>query len=195
MDSDSTRQAILEAVTTCIEKYGIDRLTTRRIAEEAGTNIASINYHFRSKEKLIAEALTMTVRHMLQDVEAAIEEHGQPFEQVLEDVFFYLLDGGLRFPGISTAHLYAAVVEKDYNSPGAKGIRQVFDHLAGRAAREYPGKDPDELRFLLSKICTSIMFILLAPDFFPQADRYQPAGEGNRRRIAGSYARLFLAAV
>ena len=45
MDKIPPRQLILEAVVTCIEKYGIDKLTTRRIAEAAGTNVASINYY------------------------------------------------------------------------------------------------------------------------------------------------------
>src|SRR3989304_1629807 len=101
--SASTRRAILEAAVTCIEKFGIDRMTTRRIAQEAGTNIASINYHFRTKDQLVAEALTMTANHMLEDVFAEIEVQGTPFRQILENVLFYLIDGGLRFPRTPTA--------------------------------------------------------------------------------------------
>src|SRR5574341_1009582 len=51
----SPRDQILGAVLTAIEKHGIDSLTTRKIAEEAGTNIASINYYFRSKDLLVEE--------------------------------------------------------------------------------------------------------------------------------------------
>ena len=192
MDKETTRDLILEAVTTCIEKYGIDHLTTRKIAEEAGTNIASINYYFRSKEQLVAEALTMTIQHMLQDVNAAIQNEELPFEQALEEVFFYLLDGGLRFPGITTAHLYAAVVEKSYDSPGARGIRGVFDALSQRAIQELAGKDPEKVRYLLSQTTASIMFTLLAPDFFSLAPQYQPSVTENRRRLAKELTRSFL---
>ena len=55
----------------CIEKDGINNLTTRAIAREAGTNIASINYYFRSKDALVAEALQMSLDHMLGDIRAA----------------------------------------------------------------------------------------------------------------------------
>ncbi len=73
-EKNATRRAILEAVVTCIEKYGIDKVTTRKIAVEAGTNIASINYYFRSKDELIEETLSMTIHHMMEDVFLAIDD-------------------------------------------------------------------------------------------------------------------------
>jgi AcrR family transcriptional regulator len=194
MEKTPPRKLIIEAVVTCIEKYGIDQLTTRKIAEEAGTNIASINYYFHSKEQLVDEALTMTINHMMQDLMAVIETPDLSFDQVLQEVFFYLVDGVMRFPGISMAHLYGAVVEKRYDSPGAKGINRVFDSLVQRAVREYPGKDPDGLRLLLSQTVGSVMFMILAPDFFPVAKKFRPINSENCRRLAEQYGRVFLEA-
>ncbi|MEW6093980.1 MAG: TetR/AcrR family transcriptional regulator [Chloroflexota bacterium] len=195
MTKTSARQLILEAVATCIEKYGIDKLTTRKIAEEAGTNVASINYYFRSKDELVAEALMMTIRHMMEDVFVAIDEQDSPFQAVLEDVFFYLIDGATRFPGISTAHLYAAVVEKRYDSPGALAIVRVFERLVEGAMAEYPGKDPGQIRFLLSQVISAIMFAMLAPGFFPLPEKVQPLDEERCRAIAKSYAKTFFSAM
>jgi AcrR family transcriptional regulator len=189
------RRLIIEAVVTCIEKYGIDQLTTRKIAEEAGTNIASINYYFRSKEQLVDEALTMTINHMIGDLLAVIEAPDRSFEQALDEVFFYLIDGVMRFPGISMAHLYGAVVEKRYDSPGAKGINRVFDSLVQRATREFPGRDPEGLRLLLAQIASSVMFTILAPGFFTVAERFRPINSANCRRLAEQYGRVFLEAV
>ena len=194
MEKTPPRQLIIDAVLTCVEKYGIDRLTTRRIAEQAGTNIASINYYFRSKEQLVDEALTMTVNHMVQDVIAVTEAPDLSFEQVLKEVFFYLLDGVMRFPGISMAHLYGAVVEKRYDSPGAKGINKVFDSLVQRAIREYPSQDPDGLRLLLAQIVGSVMFTMLAPNLLPVAKKYQPVTAEHCRLLAEEYARVILEA-
>lgn len=190
-DDRTTRQMILEAVVTCIERDGIDRLTTRSIAREAGTNIASINYHFRTKDQLVAEALTMTINHMLVDVYAEIEVEGIPFRVVLQNVLFYLIDGALRFPGITTAHLYRAVVEKDYASPGAVAIRRAFDRLAKRAIGDLPDEDPAKLRFSLSLVLSSIMFTMLAPNFFKLAKPYQPSSAARRRGLAEAYAAMF----
>jgi AcrR family transcriptional regulator len=191
MDKTPAQQLILEAVVTCIEKYGIDKLTTRKIAKEAGTNIASINYYFRSKEHLVSEALTMTINHMKQDVIAAIDEPGLPFQERLENVFFYLIEGGVRFQGITTAHLYSAVVEKRYDSPGAQGINEIFDQLAQRAALEYPQHKSEDIQFLLSQIFGSILFIMLAPNFFSLPQKYQPISPENCRGLAERFARIF----
>ncbi len=189
----ATRQAILEAVVTCIEKYGIDKVTTRKIAVEAGTNIASINYYFRSKDELIEETLSMTIRHMMEDVIAAIDDAGKPFDAALTELVSYLIDGGRRFPGISKAHLYRAVVQGDKQSISAQVFTKVFDHLAQRAVREYPSKSPKELRFALSQMLSSIMFFMLSPDFFPLSREYQFTNTRNTGTLTDSYTRQFKA--
>ena len=195
MDKVPTRQLIIEAVLDCIEKYGIDKLTTRKIAEEAGTNIASINYHFRTKDDLVAEALSMSINHMMEDVFAAIDNRQQPFREILTEVFFYLIDGGFRFPGITTAHLYNAVTQNHYDSPGAVAINKVFDRLAARATEEYPHKDPDEVHFLLSQVVSSILFTMLVPGFFPVAGQFRLTSSENCQRLAQRYAAVFFQSV
>ena len=192
-EKTATRGLILEAVVTCIEKYGIDKLTTRNIAAEAGTNIASINYHFRSKDEFLAEALSMTINHMLEDVFVAIDDLQQPFEKALTIRVLLLLDGNRRFPGVSRAHLYKAVMQQDYASISAHAMVRVFDRLAQRAIREYPAKNPRQLRLTISQILSSIMFSLLAPDFLPVAREYRLTSAKNARRLAASYTSIFRA--
>jgi AcrR family transcriptional regulator len=192
-EKTTTKQLILEAVVTCIEKYGVDKITTRKIAEEAGTNIASINYHFRSKEDLVAETLSMTIKHMMEDVYAAIDDTKQPFKKNLEDVFFYLLDGCLRFPGISRAHLYKAISEQQYDTVGAKAMQNVFDKLVEKSMKEYPKRNPEEIRLRLSQILSSILFSLLAPNFLSTTKKFQLTSSENARRLAASYVEAFLA--
>jgi AcrR family transcriptional regulator len=190
-DDRTTREAILEAVVTCIERDGIDHLTTRAIAREAGTNIASINYHFRTKDQLVAEVLSMTIDHALEDVYADIEADDISFRRVLENVLFYLIDGGLRFPEITTAHLYRAVIDKDYDSAGAIAIRKAYERLAKRAITELPSEDPARIRFLLSHLLGSVMFTLLAPDFFKLKKPYRPSDLARRRSLAREYTVMF----
>ncbi len=190
---NATRQAILEAVVSCIEKYGIDKVTTRKIAVEAGTNIASINYYFRSKDELIEETLSMTIRHMMEDVITAIDDTQRPFDSALNEFLVYLIDGGRRFPGISRAHLYRAVVQQDKQSISAQAFVKVFDRLAQRAAKEYPSKSPKELRFALAQLLSSIMFFMLSPDFFPLPREYQFSNTKNTRALVDSYTKQFKA--
>ncbi len=188
-DKTGTRHLILEAVVACIEKYGIDKVTTRKIALEAGTNIASINYYFHSKDELLAEALSMTINHMLEDVFIAIDDLHLPFERMLANVFFYLLDGSLKFPGVSRAHLYKSVVERDRDSVSVRAMVKLFDRLSQRAAHEYPARAPQEIRLAVSQVLSSILFSMLAPDFFPLSREYRPTSPKNVRGLADSYAK------
>ena len=191
----STRRLILEAVVTCIEKFGLEQITTRKIAVEAGTNIASINYHFRSKDHLVAEAFSMTIKHMLQDVFAAIDDSSRGFEATLTDVLFYLLEGSLRFPGISRAHLNQAIRSPQRDTISARAMSKVFDGLASRAARAYPNKDQQLLRLRLAQVLSAVMLAILKPDFFKVARKYQLTSTKHAKQLAASYAAMFLAAI
>ncbi len=184
------RQLILEAVITCIEKYGLENVTTRKIAIAAGTNVAAINYYFRSKDDLIAETLSMTINHMLEDVFAAMDVPGESFETTLTNVLFYLLEGQLRFPGTTRAHLNQAISRRD--SVSARAMTRVFQRLADRAALAFPRLERQNLQLRVSQIMASILFMMMAPGFF-RAPRAHRLTSGDRaRQLAASYTSLFM---
>jgi AcrR family transcriptional regulator len=54
--TEDTRKAILEAALQIVGQGGFESLTIRAIAERAGIGVGTVNYHFGSKAKAIAEA-------------------------------------------------------------------------------------------------------------------------------------------
>ncbi len=76
----SNRQALLEGAIQCIGERDYSEVTTRDIASAAGANVASIRYHFGSKDALVAEALGEGFRRWLADfmVEAAKSKSEDP---------------------------------------------------------------------------------------------------------------------
>jgi AcrR family transcriptional regulator len=54
---DSTEGRIIAAAVRLFAERGIDAVSLRSIMAAAGTNIASIHYHFGSKEALVREAI------------------------------------------------------------------------------------------------------------------------------------------
>ena len=194
MEKTSPRQLILTAVVTCIEKYGLDKLTTRRIAEEAGTNIASINYYFRTKAALVNEALSMTINHMLEDVRLAIRDEQKTFLEAFEDVLFYLIEGNLHFPGITAAHLYDAVFERNTDTLGSQVMNQLFEEVAQRAIQEYPQNDIHAMRFVLSQIFAAVLLMMLSPDFFHSVDLLKMTNSEECRALAKRYTLMFASA-
>jgi AcrR family transcriptional regulator len=61
----SNRQALLDGALRCLQDRGYGDVSTRDIALTAKANVASIAYHFGSKDGLIAEALAEGFRRWL----------------------------------------------------------------------------------------------------------------------------------
>jgi AcrR family transcriptional regulator len=71
-DSNS-KDRLLQGALTCIAQRGYAATSSRDIAKAAGANVASINYHFGSKEALVNEALSQCFGMWNQRVDEAFE--------------------------------------------------------------------------------------------------------------------------
>jgi AcrR family transcriptional regulator len=60
MAQASHREQLIEGAIECLRTKGYARTTARDIAAAANANLASIGYHFGSKEALLNEAITRT---------------------------------------------------------------------------------------------------------------------------------------
>ncbi len=69
----SNRQVLLEATLRCLEELPPERVTARVIAGEARANLASITYHFGSKEGLVTEAIILGLDRWLAEVESDLD--------------------------------------------------------------------------------------------------------------------------
>jgi AcrR family transcriptional regulator len=80
MPSDRTRTAILDAAERLYADRGFGDVTLRDIVAAAGVNLAAVNYHFGSKDELIAELfVTRSLannRVRLKELKAAEEAGG-----------------------------------------------------------------------------------------------------------------------
>lgn len=56
--SDASRQAIIQAVWILIAGGGIEHVTFRRVAEQAGVSVGRIQHHFGTRDKLVLAACT-----------------------------------------------------------------------------------------------------------------------------------------
>ena len=75
MPSDRTRASILDAAERLYADRGFSDVTLRDIVAAAGVNLAAVNYHFGSKDELIAELFVTrsiaTNRERLNELRAA----------------------------------------------------------------------------------------------------------------------------
>jgi AcrR family transcriptional regulator len=87
----SNRSNLIEGTLRCLERLAPERLTARAIVEESGANLASINYHFGSKDNLVTEAVIEGLDRWLADIDSRLGEleSNQPavrFRRALEVV-------------------------------------------------------------------------------------------------------------
>jgi AcrR family transcriptional regulator len=93
MPEQDTKKRIVEASTYLFGVKGFDGTSTREIAKLAGVNIASLNYHFRSKQGLhqevtacvIEEFKTKIANVAKQDLKSTAEFAQKLFETMTED--------------------------------------------------------------------------------------------------------------
>ena len=69
------REALLAGAKRCIVEKGYAHTTARDIVAASGTNLASIGYHFGSKDALLDAAILDSFDDWDEDIQAALGEH------------------------------------------------------------------------------------------------------------------------
>lgn len=68
----STSAVILEALLTVVDEQGLDRVTVREVAREAGVSIGAVQHHFPTKEAMVSAAFAEVVRRIRERVAAHV---------------------------------------------------------------------------------------------------------------------------
>lgn len=84
MSAAERRLQLVDAAIRVAAREGVAATTTRRIAAEAGVNLATVHYCFASKQDLLKEVLATIVTE-LQDAVQADLRPGLPVEVLLRD--------------------------------------------------------------------------------------------------------------
>src|SRR3954453_5634394 len=155
MASDHTRTAIINAAEKLYAERGFGEVTLRDIVAAAEVNLAAVNYHFGSKDELIAELFVTrslaTNRERLNDLKAAEEKGGgrAPIDAILHALVGPTLRGCLgpdREGATAARFMTPASIE---SVPPIRRIKnREVDPLRKFVAamrRSLPGRDDSEL--------------------------------------------------
>src|SRR5260221_8076178 len=80
----STEEKIKVAARKVFLRKGFSATRTRDIAEEAGINLALLNYYFRSKQKLFEEVMREKIQTLLQTVIPVLNNQSTNLEKKIE---------------------------------------------------------------------------------------------------------------
>jgi AcrR family transcriptional regulator len=155
MPTDHTRTAILSAAERLYADRGFGEVTLRDIVAAADVNLAAVNYHFGSKDELIAELFVTrslaTNRERLTELKSAEEAGGgsASIDAILRALVGPTLRGCLgpdRERSTAARFMIRASIE---SVPPIRRIKnREIDHLKKFAAamrRSLPGRDDAEL--------------------------------------------------
>lgn len=159
----STRENILKATLELINEEGIDSITIRKVAARANTNIALINYHFKSKENLLDQVIREYLLSKFKNVFNLLEEPDvlpkvklknflvNYANCLLENVDIFkkaLLTGKMVF---NSQHDFVIFL----TSLGFNKLQKVISEITGE-------KDPLKLTFYMFQIAGGIIFPIIA---------------------------------
>ena len=86
MASSDTRSQLIQATRDAIRDVGMGGATAREITGRASANLASIPYHFGSKDALVAEALVVETRELVAPVLQLLSSDRPATERATEAV-------------------------------------------------------------------------------------------------------------
>ena len=98
----STEQKIKDAARIVFMKKGYAATRTRDIAEEAGINLALLNYYFRSKQKLFEIIMMETLSRFFNSVISVFNDENTTLESKVRELASRYIDTLIREPEIPT---------------------------------------------------------------------------------------------
>jgi TetR/AcrR family transcriptional regulator, regulator of cefoperazone and chloramphenicol sensitivity len=127
MSNEEIKQKILYGTIECVEKYGLRNVTTRRITEMSGVNVAAINYHFGSKENLINAVLKITLDEgFVNNIEDYSEHWEKNTRHALVNYLKDTVKGMMNYPGLTRAHFSGSFNNNNNDSYSIQRLNQFL---------------------------------------------------------------------
>jgi AcrR family transcriptional regulator len=182
MDDKKVEEKIIEAAIECIEKFGIQDTTNRKIAEIAGINSAAINYYFRSKDVLIRRVMEVTLDNAF-DWKDFSKNEGLPPKEKTIAIFEELVSGGIQYPGLTRAHFYELVTGGNYDALVVERFNDFVIDLSNDLEKSAIKMDKEQLNLACMQISSAVMMMILTPSVFKKKFNFDLHNEQHRKQF------------
>ncbi len=191
----SVRDRIMLATVTCIERDGMDAVTVRGIAKEAGVNSAAINYYFGTKQKLIEATLQHVLRQefigSLAELDEAVEAERGDLRAGLANFLTEFFGNMLRWPRVTEAHLHDALMRQDYDGTTIREANAFFEQFLARIRPVLAKGSEADLKLSVIQMWSAMLLLSLMPRLFERFCEVAPSDaewqEKYVRRLLGHF--------
>jgi AcrR family transcriptional regulator len=150
-DPLSTEEKIKEAARKVFLRKGFSGTRTRDIAEEAGINLALLNYYFRSKQKLFDEVMKEKIQTLLKTIIPVLQDNSTTLEEKIKLMvsnYFKVLSKNNDLPIFVLNELRKNNISFISNLPVGKAILQTSFMLQLKQRKT----NVDPVHFLMSML-------------------------------------------
>lgn len=179
----TSNEKLLLATIAVIERKGIQAVTVRDIAREANVNVAAVNYHFGTKDTLLEETLKLTMQNALVDWKEMLEREYHTPHKLFTDIFSYSLDGIIKYPNITRAHLHDAIIRNEYHGLFIKKFKAFLVALADKVASVDSGRNREYIELSIVQMFSALLFAGLAPGLYSGLKKFKVHTEPGRRKF------------
>jgi AcrR family transcriptional regulator len=165
VDHDQRRVRIAEALQRLITRQGMEGVSLRHVAAEAGISMGSVQHYFRSKDEMLLFALEHRRRLREERIRTKVLADGEPTpRRILRACLVEMLPRDERSAAdwlVGVAFFNRAVADPELAKVYAEGMPELFAFFAGQireaqsAGEVGPGADPDHEAAILWALADS----------------------------------------
>ncbi|HET6432862.1 TetR/AcrR family transcriptional regulator [Dyella sp.] len=132
----STKERILAAAESLFAQRGFDGASLRQLTASAGVNLAAVNYHFGSKEKLVEQVFKRRLDALNQHRLAELAKVAGRADTTLEDVLAAYIRPALELSHEGNGSLFMRVLARAF-AEHDDTLRQFLSDNYGHVMRQF----------------------------------------------------------
>jgi AcrR family transcriptional regulator len=167
-NKDGVKQKIINSSIEIIGKEGIDELTTRKVANNSGVNVAAINYYFGSKDKLITEVLNFFFNNKAPKMFSILENTEYSSEEKLYRFFKTYMNELSKYPGVIKTIVSSLLKGKMEFIDKVLFIKSIVVKLQELIADHTGIKDMNIVTIRMMHTMSAILFPMAMYKFYPK---------------------------
>jgi TetR/AcrR family transcriptional regulator, regulator of cefoperazone and chloramphenicol sensitivity len=156
MSGEETKRLLVEATLRLLGREGFHAITTRRIAEEAGVNVAAVNYHFGSKDALVKQA-ALLFRDKMRELFSVLDAPGLTPNQKLRRLGHQFADNLVEYPGFLKTFVAALLNGQDPPAPARENVERGRDLMVSYLRQTLGGSD-ESIRNDMLQLMSAIVY-------------------------------------